>query len=333
MKTAVFSSHQFEINSITKANNNKHELVFIEQSLSAQTIDLAKNCKAICIFVNDTVDATILKKLLVHNIKCIALRSAGFNHVDIINAKKLGFKVARVPEYSPYSVAEHAVMLMLALNRKIVHAHNRINELNFSLNGLGGFDMHGKTVGIIGTGKIGQQIAKILYGFGCKIIAFDQIENETLKKQCNVSYVDLKTIFAQADILTLHMPLSLETKHLINKKNIHLMKTGVMLINTSRGGLIDTKAVIDGIKSEKIGYFGMDVYEDEGGLFFEDHSQTVLQDDVFARLMSFQNVLITSHQAFLTETALQNIATTTIHNLNCFEQNIQSGNEIENLKN
>lgn len=328
MKTAFFSSHQFELNSIQDANNNKHELVFIEQSLSEKTIELAKNCKAICIFVNDTVDAVILKKLQEYNIKFIALRSAGFNHVDTIKAKKLDFKMARVPEYSPHSVAEHAVMLMLALNRKIIHANHRINELNFSLNGLVGFDMNSKTVGVIGTGKIGEQIVQILHGFGCKILAFDDVENENLKNRYSVSYVDLKTLLSKADIISLHIPLSKKSNHIINKNAIKLMKKGVMLINTSRGALVDTDAIIEGIKSEKIGFFGMDVYENESGLFFEDHSQTILQDDVFARLMSFQNVLITSHQAFLTETSLKNIAETTIQNLDCFEQNKLSGNEI-----
>ncbi len=328
MKTAFFSSHNFEKDSILKANNNKYELVFIEGSLSEITIQQAKGCQAICIFVNDKTDANILKKLHKIGIKFIVLRSAGFNHVDLDEAKKLGFKLARVPEYSPFSVSEHAIALMLAMNRKLVHAHNRINELNFSLDGLVGFDMNGKTVGIIGTGKIGRQMAKILFGFGCKILAFDLKENEELKNKYDVTYVDLNNLLGNSDIITLHIPLSPKTKHLINKKNIDLMKKGVMLINTSRGGLVNTVNVIEGIKSEKIGYFGMDVYEDEGGLFFEDHSQTILQDDVFARLMSFQNVLITSHQAFLTETSLKNIAETTIQNLDAFEHHILSGNEL-----
>jgi D-lactate dehydrogenase len=328
MKTAFFSAHKFENDSILIANKNKHELVFIEETLSEKTISLAKGCKAICIFVNDKTDAIILKKLHEIGIKYIALRSAGFNHLDLIEAKKLGFKLARVPEYSPFSVAEHTMALILAMNRKLVHAHKRINELNFSLDGLVGFDMNGKTVGIVGTGKIGQQMAKILNGFGLKIIAFDVIENDDIKSNYNVLYVDLKTLLSESDIISLHVPLLKKTKHLINKKNIDLMKKGVMLINTSRGGLVNTVDVIEGIKSEKIGYFGMDVYEDEGGLFFEDHSQTILQDDVFARLMSFQNVLITSHQAFLTETSLKNIAETTIYNLDCFEKGNLSGNEL-----
>ena len=328
MKIAFYSSHKFEHNSIEKTNKNNHELVFIEETLSEKSIPLALGCEAICIFVNDKTDALTLKKLHKIGVKYIALRSAGFNHVDLTEAKKLGIKVARVPEYSPFSVAEHAIALMLAMNRKLVHAHNRINELNFSLDGLVGFDMNGKTAGILGTGKIGQQIAKILHGFGCKILAYDAEENESLKTSYGVDYVSLNTLFSKADIISLHLPLSSETEHIIDEKSIRLMKKGVMLINTSRGGLVNTVDVIQGIKSEKIGYFGMDVYEDEGGLFFEDHSQTILQDDVFARLMSFQNVLITSHQAFLTETSLKNIADTTIYNIDCFENNTLSGNEL-----
>ena len=328
MKTAFFSIHNFERDSILKANNNHHKMVFIEEMLSEKTVKLAKDCKAICISINDNSDALVLKKLNEIGIKHIALRSAGYNHVDLIEAKKLDFKLARVPEYSPFSVAEHTITLMLALNRKLIQAHNRINELNFSLDGLVGFDMHEKTVGIIGTGKIGRQLAKIVHGFGCKIVAFDLKQNEELKLNYGVDYVDLKTLFELSDIITLHIPLSPKTKHIIDKKNINLMKKGVLLINTSRGGLVNTTDVIDALKSEKIGYFGMDVYENERGLFFEDHSQSVLQDDVFARLMSFQNVLITSHQAFLTETSLKNIAETTITNLNCFENNTLSGNEL-----
>ncbi len=328
MKTAFFSVHTFEKDALLKANNNHHKMIFIEEALSEKTVKLAKNCRAICIFVNDVADGLVLKKLNEIEIKYIALRSAGFNHVDLVEAKKLDFKLARVPEYSSFSVAEHAITLMMALNRKIIHAHNRINELNFSLDGLVGFDLHEKTIGIIGTGKIGRQMAKILHGFGCKILAFDLKENEELKLNYGVHYVDLNTIFEKSHIITLHIPLSQKTKHIIDKNSIRLMKNGVMLINTSRGGLVDTIDVIDGLKSEKIGYFGMDVYENERGLFFEDHSQSVLQDDVFARLMSFQNVLITSHQAFLTETSLKNIAETTIINLNCFENDTLSGNEL-----
>ena len=328
MKTAIYSVHKFEQSHLLDANNNKHEFVLLEEPLSVNTAHHAAGCKAICIFVSDKASASVLNQLKDLGIQYIALRSAGYNHVDLKEAKRLNLKLARVPEYSPFSVAEHAVALMLALNRQLVHAHNRINELNFSLNGLVGFDMNGKTAGIMGTGKIGCQVAKILHGFGCKIVAYDTIENEDLKKNFGVTYLDLKTLCQQADIISLHVPLNEQTKHIINKESIKDMKQGVMLINTSRGGLVNTQDVVDALKSRRIGYLGMDVYEEEEGLFFEDHSQDILQDDVIARLMTFRNVLITSHQAFLTDTALKNIASTTIHNLDCFEQGILSGNEL-----
>ena len=328
MKTAIYSAHKFELEYFREANNGKHELVILEEALSENTVQLATGCQAVCIFVSDKATAPVLNRLFAMGIFFIALRSAGYNHVDVAEAKQLNIELARVPEYSPYSVAEHAVALMLALNRQLIHAHNRINELNFSLDGLTGFDMHGKTAGIIGTGKIGAQVARILFGFGCKVLAFDTIEDEALKKDYAVEYGDLKTLCTNSDIISLHLPLTDQTKHMIRKESIDWMKTGVMLINTSRGGLIQTADVVDTLKSGKIGYFGMDVYEEEEGLFFGDHSQEILQDDVIARLMTFRNVLITSHQAFLTDTALKNIAATTIYNLDCFEKGVPSGNEL-----
>ena len=328
MKTAIYSAHKFELEYIKEANKGKHELIFLEETLSENTVQLAAGCQAVCIFVGDKASAAVLNKLSAAGIFFIALRSAGYNHVDIAEAKKLNIKLARVPEYSPYAVAEHAIALILALNRQLIHAHNRIQELNFSLNGLTGFDMHGKTVGIVGTGKIGIQVARILYGFGCKILVFDIVENEELQKECKVEYVDLQTLCAKSDIITLHLPLNDQTKYIIKKESIDWMKKGVMLINTSRGGLVQTADVVESLKSGKIGYVGMDVYEEEEGLFFDDHSQDILQDDVLARLMTFRNVLITSHQAFLTDTALRNIADTTIHNLDCFESGDSSGNEL-----
>ncbi len=268
----------------------------------------------------------ILSKI---GVKFLVLRSAGYNHVDLAEAKKLNIKVARVPEYSPYAVAEHTVALMLALNRKLIRAHNRVMEQNFSLDGLVGFDMNGKTVGIIGTGKIGSVAAKILHGFGCKILAYDQVESEELKQKYNVTYTDYETLLKQSDIITLQIPLTEKTKFIINKHSIEIMKTGVMLINTSRGKLVNTKDVIEELKSGHIGSFGIDVYEEEEGLFFEDHSEDILQDDTIARLMSFRNVLITSHQAFLTDTALKNIAKTTVNNLDCFGKSDDNKNEIK----
>ncbi|MGE0773258.1 MAG: 2-hydroxyacid dehydrogenase [Cyclobacteriaceae bacterium] len=328
MKVAIFSAHAFEMETLLAANQQKHELVMIDARLTETSAPLAKGCDAASLFVQDHADAEALSVLNQGGCQYIALRSAGFNHVDLAMAKTLGIRVARVPAYSPYAIAEHTVALMLALNRKLVRAHHRIMDANFSLDGLVGFDMHGKTVGIIGTGKIGQVLAGILHGFGCKLIASDKFENESLKLHYQVQYVDNDTLFSQSDVITLHVPLSEDTRYLIDRPSIAKMKPGVMLINTSRGGLVNTKAVIDALKTKHIGSFGIDVYEEEDGLFFEDHSEEVLMDDTIARLMTFKNVLITSHQAFLTDTALRNIADTTVYNLDCFAAGKPCENEI-----
>lgn len=328
MKTTIYSTHKFEESYIIRANNGKHKLKLLENRLTKETAILATGSETVSLFTGDDASAKVLEKLSAFGIKNIALRTAGFNHVDLAKASELGIKVARVPAYSPYAIAEHTMALILALNRKLIKAHNRVREQNFSLNGLTGFDLNGKTVGIIGTGKIGAVLVKILYGFGCKIIAHDLKEDKSLVEAYGLKYTDCMTLCEQADIISLHAPLTPNTKHLINAKHISFMKSGVMLINTSRGGLVDTKAVIKGLKEGKIGYLGLDVYEEEEGLFFEDHSEDILQDDVIARLMTFNNVLITSHQAFLTETALTNIAETTIYNLDCFEKQLLSGNEV-----
>jgi len=330
MKAAVFSFHKFEKPFLEKANQSRHELVYIDTRLNLSSSAFAAGCKAVCLFVNDDASEKVLQSLNESGIKFVALRSAGFNNVNLKKAKELGMRVARVPAYSPYAVAEHTVALMLALNRKLMRAHNRIAEGNFSLDGLTGFDMNGKTAGIIGTGKIGSLVAKILSGFGCNLIGYDQYPNDELVTKYGLQYTDFKTVCKNSDILTLHTPLNDETKYLINRNSIELMKAGVMLINTSRGGLVNTRDVIDALKSGYIGYFGIDVYEEEEGLFFEDHSEDILKDDVIARLMTFRNVLITSHQAFLTQTALQNIADTTIYNLDCFEKNVECKSEIVN---
>lgn len=328
MKTCVFSTHRFEEKYLRLANGERHDLHLLDVKLDERTAALAKGCEAVSLFVSDNAPADVLKVLHENGVKYLVLRSAGFNHVDLEAAKELGFRVARVPAYSPYAVAEHTVALMLALNRKLTRAHNRVRELNFSLDGLTGFDMHGKTAGVIGTGKIGSAVVRILHGFGCRILANDQFENEELKEDGVVTYTDCATLCRESNIITLHVPLTPETRYLIDRECITNMKPGVMLINTSRGGLVDTKAVIDSLKTRHVGYFGMDVYEEEEGLFFEDHSGDVLQDDVIARLMTFNNVLITSHQAFLTETALTNIAETTIYNLDCFEKGAENENEL-----
>ena len=328
MKTAVYSIHRFEKEYLLQSNAGKHELQLIESSLNEQTVVLADGCSAISVFVNDEVSSKVLQRLQALGVHYIVLRSAGYNHVNLTELHRLGMKAARVPEYSPYSVAEHSVALMLALNRKLIKANQRVDDLNFSLDGLEGFDMHGKTVGLIGTGKIGSVATKILYGFGCNILAFDKTENVALCEQFGVRYTDCDTLCKESDIITLHIPLVSETKYIINKDCIDSMKSGVMLINTSRGGLVNTVDVIEGLKSGKIKYFGMDVYEEEEHLFFEDHSEDIPQDEVLARLMSFKNVLITGHQAFFTKEALQGIADTTIYNLDCFEKGIKSNHEL-----
>jgi D-lactate dehydrogenase len=329
MKTTVFSTHKFEESYLISANDGKHELILLEERLSEHTVSLAKGSDAISLFTGDDASAKALEKLSAFGVSYIALRSAGYNHVDVEKAEDLGIKVARVPAYSPYAIAEHTIALILALNRKLIRANNRVREHNFSLNGLIGFDLNGKTVGVLGTGRIGAVLVKILHGFGCKILAYDLEEDKKLKEMYGVRFTDCQTLCSESDIISLHVPLTPETRHIIDAKQIGHMKKGVMLINTSRGALVDTKAVIEGLKSRKIGYFGIDVYEEEEGLFFEDHSDEILQDDVIARLMTFPNVLITSHQAFLTNTALTNIAETTIYNIDCFENGTVSGNEIK----
>jgi D-lactate dehydrogenase len=279
-------------------------------------------------FVNDTADAATLDKLASHGIHLLALRSAGFNTVDLQRAAELGIKVVRVPAYSPYAVAEHAVALVLTLNRKLYKAYNRVRDDNFSLEGLLGFDLHGCTVGVVGTGKIGMVFAQIMQGFGCALLGYDAYPNNQFEAIGNARYVQLPELLADSDIISLHCPLLPATHHLINANTIAQMKPGAMLINTSRGALIDTTALIGGIKSGKIGYVGIDVYEQEDELFFQDLSHTIIQDDTFQLLQSFPNVVITAHQAFFTRNALQAIATTTLSNITEFEQGQPLKNEV-----
>ncbi|MBD8491308.1 2-hydroxyacid dehydrogenase [Echinicola sp. CAU 1574] len=328
MKVTFFSAHKFEHSYLKEAIPN-HKLKLLETRLNLDTVGIARGSDAVSLFVSDDASAPVLEKLHEMDIKYIALRSAGFNHVDLKTADRLGIKVARVPEYSPAAIAEHTVALILALNRKLVRAHNRVRDLNFSLDGLVGFDMEGKTVGIAGTGKIGSKVTKILHGFGCKLLAFDPYINEDLISSTGVEYVDFDTLCRQSDIITLHLPLTPESKYIIGKSSIEKMKKGVMLINTSRGALVNTKEVIGALKSGQVGAFGMDVYEEEEDLFFEDHSEDILLDDVIARLLTFHNVLITSHQAFLTREALGKIAEVTAFNLDCWDKNKASPNELK----
>ncbi len=328
MKIIFFDAHAFEQEAFESANGGVHELVFLKPNLNAQTADLARGADVVSIFVNDNASADVLEKLASAGVKLLALRSAGFNHVDLKRAQELGFRVANVPAYSPYAVAEHAIALMLALNRKLIRAHNRIRDLNFSLDGLVGFDMHGKTAGVVGTGKIGAIVAHILHGFGCKLLCYDVQENTELVKSTGAKYVSLEELCRTSDIITLHTPLLPATKYIINAERIRQMKHGVMLINTSRGGLVNTLDAIEGLKNGTIGYLGIDVYEQEQGIFFHDYSDTVLQDEVIARLMTFPNVLITGHQAFLTHTALHNIAETTLYNVSCWAEGKETENEL-----
>ena len=328
MKIAFFDTHQFEKHIYQKQNEKcNHEIVFFELRLSDQTANVAAGYPCICAFVNDRLDSKTLHTLAAGGTRLIALRSAGFNHVDLESARALGLRVVRVPEYSPHAVAEHAVALILSLNRKIHRAYSRVREGNFSLDGLVGFDLYKKTVGVVGTGRIGSVMAKILNGFGCQVLAYDRLQNPALV-ETGVQYVELDELLQKSDIISLHVPLTAETRYLIDAKALSLTKVGVMLINTGRGGLIDTKALIQFLKSEHIGYAGLDVYEEEEGVFFENLSDQILQNDQLARLLTFPNVLLTSHQAFLTKEALGNIAQTTLKNISEFENGSNLSNEV-----
>ncbi|PWQ98281.1 2-hydroxyacid dehydrogenase [Leucothrix arctica] len=328
MKVAVFGAKSYDSKYLSKENEHfGHELVFIEAHLNALTAPLAQGFGAVCVFVNDDIDADCLKALSEVGVGTVALRCAGFNNVDLEAAASLGINVVRVPEYSPHGVAEHAVALLLSLNRQTYRAYNRVRESNFSLEGLLGFNVNTKTVGVIGTGKIGAAFCSIMKGFGCRVIAYDMYPNEACLKQ-GIEYVDLDTLLKQSDIISLHCPLTPETEHLIDDETISVMKKGVMLINTSRGGLIDTAAVIRQLKSGQIGYLGLDVYEEEGDIFFEDISDKVLEDDVFARLLTFPNVLVTGHQAFFTSDALESIAKTTLQNLSDIDRDNSCANSV-----
>jgi D-lactate dehydrogenase len=328
MKVAVFSTKAYDRKFLEAANShNQHELVFFEPRLNRDTAILAAGFPAVCVFVHDLADAPTLEILASRGTCLLALRCAGFNNVDLKAAAELGMTVVRVPAYSPYAVAEHTVGLILSLNRKIHRAYNRVREGNFSLDGLLGFDLHGRTVGIIGTGKIGVIVGQIMKGFGCHLLAYDVYHNPEWEA-LGAKYVELSELFAHSDIITLHCPLTSQTNHLIDAKAIEQMKSGVMLINTSRGALIDTTAVIGGLKSGKIGSLGIDVYEQESELFFEDFSDKIIHDDVFERLTTFPNVLITGHQAFFTQEAIRNIAETTIANMTDFQQGRPCPNEI-----
>ena len=323
MNIAVFSTKPYDQRFLEAANaqlgGGKHDFSFFEPRLGSETAHLAQNHDAVCAFVNDVLDADTLQILAAGGTKFVAMRCAGYNNVDLKTASELSIGVARVPAYSPYAVAEHAVALILALNRKIHRAHNRVREGNFALEGLLGFDLHGKTVGVIGTGKIGLCFVKIMLGFGCRVLCFDPFPSPELD-DLDVEIVDLPFLLAHSDVVSLHCPLFPETHHLMSSDTLGAMKRGAILVNTSRGGLIDTPAAIEALKSGRLGALGLDVYENEAALFFEDRSDEMLCDDTFARLMAFQNVIVTSHQAFFTREALENIAATTLQNLNDWQE-------------
>jgi len=327
MKVAVFSTKSYDKEFLDKANKeNRHELVYYESSLKLKSVRLAEHFDAVCVFVNDGLTSEVIESLAGLKVKAIVLRCAGFNNVDIDSATRHNIKVLRVPAYSPTTVAEHAVSLILTLNRKTHKAYNRVREGNFSIDRLIGFELSGKTVGIVGTGKIGAAFAKIMKGFGCQVLAFDKYPDKDLNDDV-VAYRPLDVVFKMSDIISLHCPLTPDTYHLINKETLGLMKSGVMLINTSRGKLIDSESAIEALKIGTLGYLGIDVYEQEEKLFYKDLSEIIIQDDKISRLMSFPNVLVTAHQAYFTDVAMNQIAQTTMMNLNDIE------NGITNLQN
>ena len=329
MNVAVFSTQPYERLYLDKSNvGQQHQLTYFEAALNTHTCNLAAGFEAVCVFVSDKIDKEAVEKLAKIGIKLIDLRSAGFNHVDVGAATTAGMRVMRVPAYSPQAVAEHAVAMILTLNRKTHKTYNRVREGNFSLAGLLGFNLFGKTVGIVGTGKIGRAFANIMLGFGCEVIAFDIKESDEIKAK-GIQYQPFETLLERADIISLHCPLTPETTHLFDSLAFAKIKKGAMLINTSRGALIKTTHAIAALKNSQLGYLGIDVYEQEENLFFKDLSGTVIQDETIQRLMSFNNVLITPHQGFFTDEALTQIANTTIKNLSDFENGLASENEVK----
>lgn len=325
MKIAVFSAQKYDQQGFERWADPSLEWRYLPQRLDETSVLAAQGCDAVCAFVNDQLNAAVLEQLKQLGIGFIALRCAGFNQVDLTAAQRLGIQVARVPAYSPEAVAEHTVGMMLCLNRKFHKAYNRTRDNNFDLQGLLGFNLHGKAVGLIGTGRIGRATARILQGFGCTLLAYDPQPARDMN-DVKIRYVDLPELYQQADIISLHCPLTPDSKHLINQESLQQMKTGVMLINTSRGALVDTKAVIQALKSGKIGYLGLDVYEQEADLFFKNLSDQVIADEVFQRLLTFPNVLITGHQAFFTAEAMQQISQITSDNLCNYQRGERSNN-------
>ncbi len=328
MRVVVYSTKPYDRRFFDTANATAgHDFTYLEPRLVLSTAIAAAGAPAVCAFVNDVLGAHELAALAEQGTRLVALRCAGFNNVDLAAARNLGVTIARVPEYSPHAVAEHTVALVLALNRKIHRAHARVREGNFDLEGLLGFDLFNATVGVVGTGKIGAALVRIMAGFGCKVLVHDPRPDPGCEA-AGARYVPLEALLGASDVVSLHCPLTPATHHMINARTVAQMKPGVMLVNTSRGAVIDTRAVIDGLKSGQIGSLGLDVYEEEGELFFRDLSQSVIQDDLFARLLTFPNVLITGHQAFFTREAMTGIAETTIGNITAFEQTGRALHEV-----
>ncbi len=332
MKVLVYSSKTFEVPYLESANRRKHKLTFIDEALSSETAMKAIGYDAISIFSADDASLMVIEKLKDFGVKYIALRSVGYDNVNLKVASRLGIRVAHVPAYSPYAIAEHAVSLLMALNRKLIESNQRVRRFNFNLDHLTGFDLNNKVVGIVGTGRIGSVMAKIMHGFGCKLLGQDIEENKELIEAYNLSYVSLEDLCKQADIISLHVPLNRETHHLIDENLIEKMKTGVIIINTARGGVLNTSHVIGGLMNRTIGALGMDVYENEKGTFFKDHSHDIPKDDVLIKLNAMSNVLITGHHAFLTHEALTNIAETTIRNLDGWVHGKVLENELTEMK-
>jgi D-lactate dehydrogenase len=322
MNILIYSTKDFEKEYLVEANKSTHKLTFITAALSTETASLAKDHDAVFVFTGDDVSAPVLKILKEQNVRIINTRAAGFDNIDMKVANELGLKVTNVPRYSPYAIAEHAVALMLALNRKLVLANSNAHAYNFTLNELVGFDLHNKTVGIIGTGIIGSVLAKILDGFGCRLVGFDTRPNTELTKLYGMTFTDLPTLCMQSDIISLHVPLNEHTHYMINNANIQLMKKGVMLINTGRGAIVNTFDIINGLRSGKIGAYGADVYEKEKGIFFFDRSGSVPDDNLLSDLLQMNNVLITPHQGFATIDALINIADVSFQNIEEIENGI-----------
>ncbi|MFN8790415.1 MAG: 2-hydroxyacid dehydrogenase [Bdellovibrionales bacterium] len=316
---AFFDSRRYDRESFLAANHKfGFQFLFLETRLTESTADLVPMGAIVCSFVNDQLSESTLSRLKSRQVKLVALRSAGYNHVDLKAAEQLGLTIVRVPEYSPYAVAEHAVALLLSLNRKIHRASNRVREMNFSLEGLVGFDLHGKTVGVVGLGRIGLAFARIMRGFGCRVLAYDLKPRSEHEKDIGLKYTDLQELLRESDIISLHVPLNRETRHIFSAEAFEKVKKDLVLINTGRGALIDSRALIKALKSHRIGGACLDVYEEEEGVFFSDFSESGIEDDLLARLLTFPNVLITSHQAFLTREALQNIADTTLTSFQAF---------------